>query len=275
MMTRTDADGQDMPDRLKYLLVAFVPVRGLKHMRASLLTCAILILFLILGSGLTEPTASTTYSTQQSQGLAGASDSSEISYTYKFENQRFHIPLIEIDLGSNGAGQLRFKRGESDEVLDLKVKLLPATISRIRELFGATRFIGTDTDYQDPKHQFQHMGWMTLGARQGANERKARFNYTTNVQIKELQEIFRGIASQEIALFDIENAERYQPLDLPKQLEILGNDLGLERITEPERLLTALNEIANDDTQALIARNQAKKLVDAIRKGKFKSPIKK
>lgn len=273
-MTGADADGQDMRDRFKYTHVWLVVVRGLKHMRVNLYPAALAIL-LIAAFALTTPTASAVCSTQRSPALAGASDSRDISYSYKFENPRFHIRIIEIDLNSNGAGELRFTRGESDEVLDLKVKLLPATMSRIRELFDATGFLSSDGDYQDKKHQFPHMGWMTLAARQGSNERKARFNYTTNVQIKELEEIFRGIASQEIALFDIENAERYQPLDLPKQLEVLANDLGLDRITEPERLLSALNEIANDDTQALIARNQARKLVESIKKGKFKSPAKK
>ena len=68
----------------------------------------------------------------------------------------------------------------------------------------------------------KHLGWITLGAKQGASERKVRFNYTINEQIEELGKIFRGIATQEISLFDIDNAQRYQPLDLPKQLEITG-----------------------------------------------------
>ena len=119
------------------------------------------------------------------------------------------------------------------------------------------------------------MGWVTLGARQGARERKTRFNFTTNAQMDELKEIFLGIAWQEIALFDIENAERYQPLDVPKQLEILENDLRLTRITEPARVLATLNEIAGDDSQPLIARNHAKRIVEAIKKGKFKSTLKK
>ena len=213
---------------------------------------------------------------QRGSGLVrGANDASEISYTYKFENPRFYIRIIEIDLNPSGEGQLRFTRGESDEVLDLKLKLLPATVSRIRDLYQTAGFLGSDTDYQDKKHSFPHMGWMTLGARKGAEERKARFNYTTNGEIKELAEIFRGIATQEIALFDIDNAERYQPLDLPKQLESLDRALELGQITEPERLLIVLNEIAGNDTQALIARNQAKTLVESIKKGKFKSPIKK
>jgi hypothetical protein len=212
---------------------------------------------------------------QHHQAISQASDGNQSSYSYKFENPRFYIRIIEINLNQSGAGQLRFTRGESDEVVDLGVKLLPPTISRIRELFDASGFLESETDYQDKKHAFPNMGWMTLGMRQGASERQARFNYTTNAQIKELEGIFRGIASQEIALFDIDNAERYQPLDVPKQLENLENDLGLERITEPERLLSALNEIAHDDTQTLIARNQAKKLVESIKRGKFKTPIKK
>ena len=119
------------------------------------------------------------------------------------------------------------------------------------------------------------MGWVTLGAKQGARERKIRFNFTTNAHIKELQDIFLAIAWQEIALFDIENAERYQPLDVPKQLEMLENDLRLARIAEPARLLTALNEIAGDDSQPLIARNHAKRIIEAIKKGSFKSAGKK
>jgi len=210
------------------------------------------------------------------QSPPGISDANgaEMSFSYKFENPRFHLRLIEIDLSASGTGELRFTRGESDEVLDCKVKLLPATIARIRSLFEVSDFLGSTVEYQG-KANMAHLGWITLGAKQGARERKVRFNHTIHVQIEELGKIFLGIATQEISLFDIENAERYQPLDLPKQLEILENDLRLEWIAEPERVLAALNEIAGDDSQPLIARNHAKRLIEAIKKGKFKSPVKK
>src|SRR5262245_844290 len=210
---------------------------------------------------------------QKPQSLIDGSATADMKFSYKFENPRFWIRLIEVDINANGVGVMRFTRGESDEVLDCKVKLLPATLSRIRSLFDLSRFLDSNTEYQDEK-DFSHLGWTTLLAKQGSRERKVRFNYTKNLEIKELEEIFRGIANQEIALFDIENAERYQPLDLPKQLEILENDLKLARITEPERLLAVLNEIAGDDTQPLIARNSARRIADAIKKGKFKTPMK-
>jgi len=218
--------------------------------------------------------AATSVLAQKPQSINGAAAPGEMSFSYKFDGARFPLRLIEIDLGPDGAGELRFTRGESDEVVDCKVKLLPATTARIRNLFEVSDFLASSAEYQD-KRDFKHMGRITLGAKQGARERKVRFNYTLNPHMKELEEIFRGIASQEISLFDIENAERYQPLDVPKQLEMLENDLKLVRIAEPARLLTALNEIAGDDSQPLIARNHAKRIIEAIKKGNFKSPVKK
>ena len=69
--------------------------------------------------------------------------------------------------------------------------------------------------------------------------------------------------------------EQHQPLDLPAQLDALEDELRLERITEPERLLAPLREIAGDDTLPFIARNHATRLIAGIEKKKFKSPMKK
>lgn len=225
---------------------------------------------------LVVPALAATYAfAQMPQNISGGTAAAgEVSFSYKFENPRFNLRVIEVEVDANGVGELKFTRGTSDEILDCRIKLLPATIARISNLFEVSGFLASQTEYQD-KRDFTHMGWVTLGARQGARERKARFNFTTNPHINELKEIFLGIAWQEISLFDIENAERYQPLDLPKQLETLENDLRLERITEPARVLAALIEIAGDDSQPLIARNQAKRMIDAIKKGKYKSPVKK
>lgn len=233
-------------------------------MRLNRFTSSLLLLLLAAGVALG----------QKPQRINGAVAPGEMSFSYKFENPRFDLRMIEIDLNSNGAGELRFLRGTSDDVLDSKIKVLPATIERIRVLFESSGFLASETNYQDKK-DFSHLGWTTLGARQGSSERKARFNFTTNVHIDELKDIFLGIAWQEIALLDIENAERYQPLDLPKQLETLENDLRLVRITEPARVLAALKEIVADDIQPLIARNHAKRIIADIQKGKYKSPIKK
>src|SRR5260370_27158264 len=66
--------------------------------------------------------------------------SADAAFSYKFENRRFYIPLIQIDLGADGNGQLHFIRGESDDVIHRKFNVLPSTIGRIVRLVGVTPF---------------------------------------------------------------------------------------------------------------------------------------
>lgn len=228
----------------------------------------LLAAFLILSAGRAAAAG------QEHQGGSADAAGVGMSFAYKFENQRFYIPVIEVDLGPDGAGEVRFKRGESDEVIDLKLKPAPQTLARIRHLVESTNFVESEEDYQSKK-DFSHMGWMTIVARQGGRERKVRFNYTHNAEVKELSDIFHGLAVQEIQLFDIENARQYQPLDLPKQLEVLESSLRLGRVAEPERVLAMLEDIAGDNTGTLIARNHAGRIIKDIRKGKYKVAVKK
>ena len=210
-----------------------------------------------------------------SNGQNGATGSAGVgaSFGYKFENARFHIPLIEIDLAPDGTGELRFKRGESDEIIDLKLKLLPATMERIRTLYSVTGFLTSKVEYQSKK-DFSNLGWVTLSAREGNVKREVRLNFSDNNYIRELSDIFRAIATQQTHLFDLDTAEQYQPLDLPTQLRVLERDLELERIAEPEQMLAALRNISSNDALPLIARNHAKRIADKIEKKKFKSPVK-
>jgi hypothetical protein len=199
------------------------------------------------------------------QGNSESTTPGAAGFTYKFENARFYIPLIEIDLNPDGVGDLRFKRGEHDEVLELKVKVQPNTLARIRELFELSSFLSSEEEYQ-AKRDFSNLGWMTIGLSDGKRERKVRFNYTTNPHMKELSDLFRGISTQEIHLFDIDTAQQFQPLDLPRQLDSLASSLRLGYIAEPDRMLAALREIASLDTLPLIARNQANRLIKEIEK---------
>lgn len=198
---------------------------------------------------------------------------SDWKFGYKFEQPRFWVSIIEIDLDGKGEGELRFKRGETDELIDLKLKILPATVARIRQLYEKTNFLSSDENYQD-KRDHSNLGWVSLYLKAGERERQARFNYTQNLEVKELADIFRALATQRIHLLDIENSQQYQPLDTPKRLEEIENDLRLERIAEPEQLLPALRDIAKSDFAPLIARNQAKRIIESIEKNKYKSPVK-
>ncbi len=194
-------------------------------------------------------------------------------FGYRFEQPRFWVSVIEIDLDAKGEGELRFKRGETDELVDLKLKILPATLARIRQLYEKTSFLTSEENYQD-KRDHSNLGWISLSVKTAEHQRQARFNYTQNLEVKEVADIFRALATQRIHLLDIENSQQYQPLDTPKRLEEIENDLRLERIAEPAQLLPALRDIAKSDFAPLIARNQAKRIIESIEKNKYKSPVK-
>jgi hypothetical protein len=208
-----------------------------------------------------------------SLSTAQSPSSAEPSFGYRFENKRFDVSLMEIDLRHDGTGELRFKKGESEDIIDRKLKLLSSTASRILWLLDSTHFLASEDSYQD-KRDFSHLGWHTIWQRDGERERNVKFNFTTNLRIREITDIFLGIANQEIDLFGLETAIQFQPLDVPRLLIALENDLRLDRIAEPESLIKPLQEMHNDETLALIARNHAKRMVDDIKKGKFKSPVK-
>jgi len=207
--------------------------------------------------------------TAASNRANGQSPPPDTSFSYKFENRRFYIPLIQIDIGADGKGQLHFTRGESDDVIDRNFKILSSTMDRINRLVAASAFLTSKEEYQ-AKRDFSHLGWMTITVRQGEQERTVRFNYTTNTDISELADLFRGIATQEIDLFDIELAVQHQPLDVPRLLDALESDLRLDRVAEPEQLIRRLRELANDDTMPLIGRNHANRIIKDIEKGKYR-----
>src|SRR5258706_14434316 len=198
---------------------------------------------------------------------------SAAGFSYKFENTRFYVPLMEIDLTLDGVGELRFKRGTTDEIIDLKLKLRPETIARIRSLYDGISFLDSAEEYQ-AKKDFSHLGWMTIRASDGRRERKVRFNNIANKQMKELADLFRSIATQQIHVFDLETAQQYQPLDVPRQLDAIEADLRLGNIAELDQIAVALREVATGDTLPLIARNQANRMIADIQKGKYKASSK-
>jgi hypothetical protein len=101
----------------------------------------------------------------------------------------------------------------------------------------------------------------------GERHREASFNYSENRQIMKLVELFRAIDNQQRRVMEIKLARQFTPLDLPRQLKNLEEELRRERIAEPTQLLPLLSEISLDDGLPLIARDAAAKLAKQIQHG--------
>ncbi|MEW6733576.1 MAG: hypothetical protein AB1489_19765 [Acidobacteriota bacterium] len=184
-------------------------------------------------------------------------------YTYRFESPRFDITFSEIKVMANGEGQLRYKKRDEDEEILIKMKLLPATVGRLGELFETLRFLDSNESYQTDK-QFPHLGTITLGLRAQGRAREVHFNYTENRTASQLVELFRAIENQQRRYEDMTLARRHTPLDLPRQLKNLEAELKKDRLAEPSQFLPLLKEITLDDSLPLIARNAADRLAKQI-----------
>jgi len=187
-------------------------------------------------------------------------------YSYVFENERFTTQLIEVTFDNSGRGKFHFKRKDGQDVTnDLKVS--SSVVSQIRSLFDESNFLGTDEDYQHKK-DFSHLGTVTLGYSDGARERKTSFNYSDNVSMNRLVDLFRNIATQENRVFEIEVTRENDPISMPAQMRMLESELKSKQIADPHQLVSLLEQLKIDEAIPLIARNHADRLLKSIAKAK-------
>ena len=193
-------------------------------------------------------------------------DDSGSRYRYLFENDRFTTPRMEVEFDAGGKGHFRFTRKGEPEI-DNQLTVSSALVARVQGLFSGLNFLASDEDYQFKK-DFSHLGQITITAAQGGKERTATFNYTTNESMNQLVDIFRGIATQETRIFEIETVRTNDPISTPAQLRLLESELRSKRIAEPKSMVPLLDEIRQDESVPLIARNHAQRLIQMINKGK-------
>lgn len=198
-------------------------------------------------------------------GLAQISSSRQ--YSYHFENARFDISSVDIKIADTGEGQLKFKKRDEEEEVSLTLKMLPDTVRKLQSLYDDLRFLDSADNYQATA-QLNNLGTTTLSLNYGERKRSASFNYTDNKSVMQLVSLFRAIENQYRKIEEIKLARQFTPLDLPKQLKLLEEDLKRNRIAEPSQIVPILSNISLDDGVPLIARNEARKLVTQINRGK-------
>ena len=192
------------------------------------------------------------------------SSADQLAYRYYFENERFIVRYQEVLIEPSGRGHYRFKKKDMDEqTLDFDVS--PRVTGEIQGLIDQLAFFDSTENYQHKK-DFSHLGTMTLTARRGGRERTTTFNYTDNGAQNQLVQIFRGLATQENRIFEMEAVRATDPISMPAQLRILEGELKSHNITDPHRFVGMLASLKGDESVPLIARNHADRLLLLIDK---------
>jgi hypothetical protein len=225
-----------------------------------------LFIALLLFSFKTQALSQTSIQLEQSLTGDARGATADAHYRYLFENPRFTTPVQELDFDGAGQGKFRFKRKDSDEIVN-KLSVSSEVLSQIQLLLDDLNFLASSEDYQHKK-DFSHLGNMTITHSRGGKERTITFNYTDNHSLTRLSEIFRGIITQETRIFELEAVLANDPISTPAQLRMLESELKSKHVADPHRFDPILKNIKSDESVPLIARNHADRLLKMIRKEK-------
>ena len=223
-----------------------------------------LTLLVVLCIGLSV--AATAQPLVQANNLRRDSDANLTRFHYEFVNERFTIPRIEVDFDGTGTGEYKFTRKGSDEIAD-KLEISASLLGQIQSLLTELNFLDSTEEYQHKK-DFSHLGTMTISFTKGGRSRTVKFNYTDNQALTRLAEIFRGIATQEMRVFELGNVRETDPISTPAQMRMLESELKGNHLADPAKLIPLLKDIKMDESVPLIARNHADRLIQMIQKGK-------
>jgi hypothetical protein len=187
-------------------------------------------------------------------------------FHYLFENEKFTTPRIELLFDANGKGEFRFKKKDSDEIIN-QLQVTTMVLGQISALLAELNYLDSSESYQHKK-DFSHLGTITIEIAQSGKQRKVQFNYTDNPAMNKLANIFRNVATQETRVFEIETVRQSDPISTPAQLRFLDSELRSKSIADPERFVALLQDIKLDEGVPLIARNHAERLLKTIQKPK-------
>jgi len=186
-------------------------------------------------------------------------------FTYEFNQPEFYVRRITIEHDAEGRGRITFERMRQDTPIVEPLEFTATTLERLSGLWRSLNFLESTEDYQSEK-QFPHLGTMRVTMDQEGKKRTAEFNWSKNKDAFDLVTEYRRIADQAILVFDISVARETQPLNGPKLMEEIEQQLKRNGLTDPKQLLPLLRDITSDEHLPLIARNHAARLIKKIDK---------
>ncbi len=113
-----------------------------------------------------------------------------------------------------------------------------------------------------------HMGDKTLHYEKGSNSSETTFNYTEDVEGREITDWFERISESERDLMELERVVKYDKLGVNDAILQLEITMDKKRLVAPEQFLPMLNRVIKNESFMHQARQRAANLVDQIRNTK-------
>ncbi|HEV2420218.1 MAG TPA: hypothetical protein VGS59_00790 [Candidatus Acidoferrales bacterium] len=187
-------------------------------------------------------------------------DASTLTYRRIFKSS--YPEFVEINVNEGGAGTYDIRQLD-DTASPQPMQIGQPLVQKMFELADELHdFQGVDLDVH---RRIANLGQKTFIYKKGSATHEVTFNYTLNNTAQQLLVIFDGLQRQELDLSDMERVMRYDHLGIADVITRVQSDVKNKLIPEPDALLPALDQIAQDSELMDMSRQRARALAQQIR----------
>jgi len=192
--------------------------------------------------------------------LLAASDGPRLIYSKVFP--RSSPAFVEIVLDRQG--NTEYKEAVDDDQ-PLKFQL---SENDTAEIFGLADKLGRFNRPLEAPVKVAFMGTKTFRFESGAEKNEVKFNYSEDLDARQLQEWFERIVETEQHVINLGRAVKYDKLGVDRALLLIQISMEHKRLVAPEQLLPLLDRIVKNETFMHMDRERAIGLAGAIRASK-------
>jgi len=217
------------------------------------------------GSSLVRLCLLVTLMTSCSVALVAQQATAASAPTVRFTKEQMAGPqrfVIEIDQAGNVQYQ-SWDTKESEDPYTLSFRASAETIRKIFEGARATNYFHGSFDFTG--HPIADQGKKTLAYSDSTRSNSTTYNWSENATIQSLTETFESISSVLESGLRIETKRRFDPLGVDAELKIVEDAQQRGHAVELQAIAPVLLKVANDPQIMHIARERARKLLQASR----------
>jgi hypothetical protein len=172
------------------------------------------------------------------------------------------IPAYEkIVVRSDGSGRYD-GRSPSEASRPRGFRLSPAVTAKLFSLAGKLHdFKGIELESH--KH-VADLGLKTFQYEDGGQINQVQFNYSLSRTAQELTDLFESVGSVERHILALDYSMKYDPLGLPKQLELIQADLDNKALVDPRLMVATLDQIVRNPRYMHLAQIRAEDIIQQI-----------
>jgi hypothetical protein len=187
-------------------------------------------------------------------------------FSYCRANSSGSFESLCIQLNPAGAGEVRFKRRDDDE-LRFPITLSPGGTSQFLKVVAGTKYLANAKSYES-KRKVADLGRKHLILEIGAERREADFNFSEMKDVSALVDFFEALLTQETLVVDMQWAMKFDNLGVPDRLDQMEKMVAQHRLADPKSMIDVLDLVSSNEDIVNYARTHARELKEKIVSGK-------